>query len=515
MKRLSLIIIGVLCFVVPTQGITRAQLTQYAASLQGKKKSELKTAIYQICQAQYVLSYGSGEGKTWSGFYQTDRIGTNRVLDRYSNEIFEFTDETSSVTGMNIEHSFPKSWWGGTENNAYKDLYNLMPSESSINQSKSNNGMGVVTQITRDNDCTKVGKGTTSGNTLVSLWEPADKWKGDFSRSYFYMATIYQNFTWQGEALNSLEQNTWPTLQQWAYTLYLSWVRADGVSYTEVARNNKVANIQSNRNLFVDFPYLAEYVWGDSVNVAFDPNTALTTASDETRFTPTGEPVDDTETEEIVYDSDDIFALVTDFSTLESNDVVLIVNTQNRVAMSTTQNANNRGMSRVKIIGDEVVGSYNEAQRIKIEITGDYVRFNTGEGYLYAASSSANYLRTQTTPGDNAKASVTIDSDGTATILFNGVSRNALRFNKANSLFSCYDPSISNQTTPVQLYKLQLTLARGDVNGDGNVDIQDVTTLVDLILGKITSVTGEPDIDGDGNVNIQDVTALVDIILGK
>ncbi|MBQ6751664.1 MAG: CotH kinase family protein [Bacteroidaceae bacterium] len=54
----------------------------------------------------------------------------------------------------------------------------------------------------------------------------------------------------------------------------------------------------------------------------------------------------------------------------------------------------------------------------------------------------------------------------------------------------------------------------GDVNGDGNVDISDVTTLVNIILGNAER-TAFADVDCDGEVNISDVTSLVNIILGK
>ena len=57
----------------------------------------------------------------------------------------------------------------------------------------------------------------------------------------------------------------------------------------------------------------------------------------------------------------------------------------------------------------------------------------------------------------------------------------------------------------------------GDVNGDEAVNITDVTTLVDYILGKQPAafVLEAADIDGDGYINISDVTALVNILLGK
>lgn len=280
-------------FSLPSHAIDRKSLVQYAASLKGKKKAELKTAIYNACQPKKVLSYGSGSGSTWSGFSQTDRYDDNKCRDRYSNDIryFSSANSTSVVSGMNIEHSFPKSWWGGSSNNAYKDLFNLMPCETKINSSKSNYGMGAVTAVNKNNGCTKVGSGMVNGS-VEQLWEPADKWKGDFSRGYMYMATIYQNLNSQydGEALVSLEKNTWPTLKSWAYTLYLQWEKDDRVDQIEVDRNDAVYAIQGNRNLFVDFPYLAEYVWGDSINVAFDPYTSVTTAEDDIRYN-TGTPV--------------------------------------------------------------------------------------------------------------------------------------------------------------------------------------------------------------------------------
>ena len=61
--------------------------------------------------------------------------------------------------------------------------------------------------------------------------------------------------------------------------------------------------------------------------------------------------------------------------------------------------------------------------------------------------------------------------------------------------------------------------SRADVNRDGSVTIADVTTLVNIILGKENAadagLTCRADINSDGNITIADVTALVNIILGK
>ena len=61
----------------------------------------------------------------------------------------------------------------------------------------------------------------------------------------------------------------------------------------------------------------------------------------------------------------------------------------------------------------------------------------------------------------------------------------------------------------------EATAIPGDVNGDGSVNISDVTALVNIILGKGTDENGTADVNNDGSVNISDVTALVNIILGK
>ena len=218
--------------------VSEAQIPDgYYSSLKGKKGAALKNAVYEVIKDANVLSYGSGSGHTWEGFYTTDRTDENMVIDRYSYEEHYFGHIGSAVGGMNIEHSFPKSWWGGSKNQAYQDLFNLMPSETTINSKKSNYPMGEVTSGDIGNGCTKV----SNGNNGYKLWEPADQWKGDFARGYMYMATAYQNLNWSGtQALQILQQGEYPTLQKWAYTLYMKWARTDKVDELEIKRNDAV-----------------------------------------------------------------------------------------------------------------------------------------------------------------------------------------------------------------------------------------------------------------------------------
>lgn len=276
MKKLLLTLIGGCAALGASAEIS----IDYYRSLEGLTGRELKDAIHLLVNNDVkMLSYGSGNYATWWGFYVTDCIDGNQVLDRYSNDVFTFGERGKSVSGMNIEHSFPKSWWGGSENNAYKDLYNLMPCQSTINNHKSNYPMGKVDTEWRGNGLTKVGN--AAGETAANLryWEPGDQWKGDFARGYFYMATAYQNFTWSGDqSPRILTTGAYPTLQQWASDLYLQWMRQDPVGELEAQRNDLVERMQRNRNPYVDFVNLAEYVWGDSIGVPFHPLTSVKSA---------------------------------------------------------------------------------------------------------------------------------------------------------------------------------------------------------------------------------------------
>ena len=55
----------------------------------------------------------------------------------------------------------------------------------------------------------------------------------------------------------------------------------------------------------------------------------------------------------------------------------------------------------------------------------------------------------------------------------------------------------------------------GDVNGDGEIGISDVSALIDMLLGTGTGFEVNADVDDDGEVAISDVTALIDILLTR
>lgn len=236
----------------------------YYRTLEGKSGQALKTAVRDITVKHTVLSYGS----LWSYFPATDRYtdNTSRVWDMYSDNVYYFNG-TRSVSGMNKEHSLPKSWWGGygVEDgfNAYTDLNHLYPSDEPANLAKLHYPLGEVSSASFDNGCTKVGSPKSGqGGGSANVFEPDDRYKGDFARTYFYMAATYgSDYTWRYTWMMS--NTAWQSLNTWAINLLLKWHRQDPVSQKEQLRNDAVQRSQNNRNPFIDHPELVEYIWGD------------------------------------------------------------------------------------------------------------------------------------------------------------------------------------------------------------------------------------------------------------
>ena len=221
------------------------------------------------------------------------------------------------------------------------------------------------------------------------------------------------------------------------------------------------------------------------------------------------------------------YELVTDASTLVAGDSILIVcnGASYRKILSTTQNKNNRGAVAFAAFNEDntitpVTGS------AKIELGGEkgkwtfYVTNGETQGYLYAASSNNNYLRTKSSADANAKASISIASGGNATIKFTGSNtRNTILYNTQNKLFSCYSGT-SAQTTSVQIYRqVKQEISSGDVNKDGDVSIADITALVNILMGQDAEQVlydhKAADVDGNGSVEAADVEALLNMILSK
>ena len=135
-----------------------------------------------------------------------------------------------------------------------------------------------------------------------------------------------------------------------------------------------------------------------------------------------------------------VYNLVTDPTTLKVGDKVIIAASNADVALGTTQNTNNRKAEAITKDGNTVVNPGAAVQILTLEkgALDNTCAFNTGSGYLYAASSSGNYLKIQAEIDANASFRVSYADDVTTIKAKGKNTNNLLKYNSGSKLFSCY-----------------------------------------------------------------------------
>ena len=249
----------------------------YYKNADGKQGSALKTAMCGIIYNRTEKSYDY----LWTAFQTTDVRSDGKIWDMYSNAT-NYTPVTSGSSyskegdSYNREHSWPQSWF---DSNApmYTDLHHIYPTDGFVNGKRANYPFGETSNptYTSANDFSKLGPCSYSGYT-GTVFEPADEYKGDFARTYFYMVTCYEeklhdwytNYS-STDVVNVIDGSTYPGFQTWQLNMLMEWAKNDPVSEKEINRNNAVYAIQANRNPFIDYPGLEEYVWGTLKTTAF------------------------------------------------------------------------------------------------------------------------------------------------------------------------------------------------------------------------------------------------------
>lgn len=153
----------------------------------------------------------------------------------------------------NREHSWPKSWWGGSTNSAYTDMFHVMPSDGYVNGRRSSHAFGEVNSPSyRSSEGHKVGSCSTSGIS-GTCFEPTDRVKGLMARNYFYMTVRYA-----GELSGGSANVNGASLRSGTVSLLLKWNAMYPPQAWEVEFNNRAQGWQGNRNPFIDYPSLAQ-----------------------------------------------------------------------------------------------------------------------------------------------------------------------------------------------------------------------------------------------------------------
>ena len=572
----------------------------------GKSDEALMTALEGIIYTHTQLGYN----ELWDCYPTTDMGNDGYYIDMYSTCKYNHSSYhvgTASYVGqgLNREHSFPKSWFGGEVYPMYTDLMMIIPTDGYVNQRRSNypygvcNGSDAITYVNEELGVTmlgKLGKSTYNGYT-DKVFEPDDEYKGDFARIYFYMVTCYKSdvSNWPGcDQLDYLD-NQYKAFSDWSMQMLMEWHRADPVSQKELIRNEGVYEKQGNRNPFVDHPELAEHIWGTKQHTAWTDGgdipqpivkeVPVMLSVDETAvetnafradwtsggdvssytlkvsrhqesgatllmsenfskvnayadgYTDVGESLDDYTdnpgwTGYKVYPaagkslkvgtSSAIGYLISPELQLSST-VTVVFNAKNWIASNGTSDKSSiivscGEASQTVVLTDEpedytVVLNGCTAQNVKLAMNANKKRSYINSVDIYNGDLTAKAPRRQVIEeGDSTWRMVSgiADTCYTVSALDGGIYEYMVKAIYTDGTESVW--SNIQQVTLVGGGELPLI---GDVNGDGEVNIGDISAIIDYILGTATESfnTEAADVNLDGEINSADVAAIVDMLL--
>ena len=179
--------------------------------------------------------------------------------------------------------------------------------------------------------------------------------------------------------------------------------------------------------------------------------------------TPEPEPDPTPDPEEPGTGGEETWTLVTNASNLKAVDQVVIAASGYDYAMA-SQNGNYRNRISITKDGNDITIN-NDVQILTVEegTKSNTYAFNTGSGYLYACSSSNNYLKTQATNNDNGSWTITITNTGEATLVAQGsYTHNMIQYNatSGSERFSCY--ATDKPQKPVSIYKKVTSIGGSD-----------------------------------------------------
>ena len=189
----------------------------------------LKAVLRELLQDTHDYYTSYKDCKTKLPSVDEDLKNSNNMILFYTGQSIVKSQDLSN--DWNREHVWPKSLSWFEESGAGSDLHHIRPCNISLNSSRGNKKFGT----------------TTNSNYFC----PDDSYKGDVARIIFYLMVAYTES--DNYSFTSVAQSK---------AMLLDWNALDPVSEVEITRNNKIEAIQGNRNPFIDYPELADQIWG-------------------------------------------------------------------------------------------------------------------------------------------------------------------------------------------------------------------------------------------------------------
>lgn len=254
----------------PTDGIVTPQIPSgYYDTLEGLSGATLKQAVQDIIANPAIVRLQS-YADMWEILRDSDRNpeNNNQIWAMYVEYPMSKLDQqnTSSIVGKwNREHIFPQSRggfetalgdtadginiWTSTSANTtvdgVSDAHHIRAANGQENSSRNNKNYGNVATST-----VYAGPTGTQGS-----------WKGDVARALFYMGVRFNGLNILNGDPSELS-GTDPSGNIGDLATLLSWNTQDPRDDFEMNRNNIIYNWQMNRNPFIDYPLLADYIYG-------------------------------------------------------------------------------------------------------------------------------------------------------------------------------------------------------------------------------------------------------------
>ena len=261
----------------------------YSSLIEWSDGEDLKNQLHAIIRNGYTpISYTASSIANWK---------TNSAAD-HSKYYFENLDivysetdinKSQTQTGWQREHAFCASLMCGSltadavkQKGRATDFHNLFAAEASANGSRGNKNYGNADK-SATNYTDRTTKNGYDGYSYSANFEPGGKDKGRLARAIFYMATMYKddeedlvnNITMKGLRIVENPVDYIPgeegNFAHGNLSHLLEWNKDYDVDYLEMQHNVAVYTstdnldgvAQGNRNPYVDFPELVDYVYGD------------------------------------------------------------------------------------------------------------------------------------------------------------------------------------------------------------------------------------------------------------
>jgi len=274
----------------------------YYDSAHGKSGQSLREAINQIISDHKVINYSSTDEAM--SIIDVDPMNKNNVILIYSRRSDPISNCCSD--GWNREHLWPNSYGIDSKGLAYSDIHALRPCDSNVNSSRGNKHFDESNPDSRYYKFPSHPEATLCSSDNNS-WSPPESLKGDIARAMFYMDIRYEGNDGESdlELTDDLTEITSSNSKMGSLKTLLIWHILDPVSEKEKIRNDRVYEIQKNRNPFIDRPQWVSSIWENPLQISISkmlnsikvswpatiPRSVLETSEDLTQWKVINSPI--------------------------------------------------------------------------------------------------------------------------------------------------------------------------------------------------------------------------------